>query len=170
MARGIMPYIDGLIRRTTTLKEAFRDMLADMAVRLAQSGLSRIFGSIAGSFFGGDALAGALQGAGLNAIPALADGGRIVRSGIFQINEAGGEARRLESGDVVFPHSLSREMARGVTGGGQPLALRLQLSDDLEARIVQGASAVADVKIEGFSQSELPAHVSALTQYERERM
>lgn len=120
MADSIMPYMDGLIRRTTTLKEAFRDMLSDMASQLMRSGLSRLFGSIAGAFFGGDPLAAALQGAGLNAIPALADGGRIVRAGIFQINEAGGEARRLESGDVVFPHSLSREMARGVTGRNGP--------------------------------------------------
>ncbi|MFN3275445.1 MAG: phage tail tape measure protein [Paracoccus sp. (in: a-proteobacteria)] len=118
----MQPYFSGVLRDARSLtdvfdniKSAFANMLSDMSSRLMSSGLSRLFTGMIGAF---DPLAGALRGAGLPAIPALAGGGKIIKSGLFQINEAGGEARRLASGDLVFPHDLSKEMAQGGGQGG----------------------------------------------------
>lgn len=163
---GVQPYLDGVIRRTTTLRQAWADMLQDMSSRLISSGLRGLMGSAFGALFPGDGLSAALRGAGLPAIPAMADGGRVMRAGLVQVNERGGEIRKLATGDVVIPHDLSKAAMQGQ----QQIVVRLQLSGDIDARIMSGAAQVADVKIERFAANELPGRVSGISQYEQERM
>ncbi|MEE3098337.1 MAG: hypothetical protein VX463_01075, partial [Pseudomonadota bacterium] len=157
--------IDG----TISVRDAFAAMLSDMSARLMSSGLNRVLGGIGGALFGGgDALAGALQGAGLNAIPAFARGTPFSPAGLARLNERGGEILNLPRGTQVIPHDISKRMADGA-GGGE-LLVRLQLSDDLDARIMRGADRAANVRVERFASAELPGRVSEIRQYEEERM
>ena len=162
-------YFQRVIEGTISVRDAFAAMLSDMSARLMSSGLNRILGGIGGALFGGgDALAGALQGAGLNAVPAFARGTPFSPAGLARLNERGGEILNLPRGTQVIPHDISKRMADGA-GNGE-LLVRLQLSDDLDARIMRGADRAANVRVERFASAELPGRVSEIRQYEEERM
>ena len=95
IAGGMMSHFDGVLSGAKNLtdvfdniKTSFANMLTDMAQNAMQSGLSGILGSVFGAI---DPLAGALRGAGLNAIPGLAAGGIVAWDGLTQISEMGGE-------------------------------------------------------------------------------
>ncbi|MCG6111329.1 MAG: phage tail tape measure protein [Paracoccus sp.] len=165
----LMPYMEGIIRRTTTVKEAFATMLQDMAVRLAASGLSSLLGRMAGSVFGGDALTGLLRGAGLSAIPAMAEGGRVMREGLVQVNERGGEIRKLATGDVVIPHDLSK-MAMRAQGGVTAVHVTASFDESGNLYVKRVAQQEADNRVGSFAENELAGRVSGISQYERERM
>lgn len=79
IAGGMLSHFDGVTKGAENLtdvfdnvKAGFANMLSDMASRMMSSGLSGILGSLFGAI---DPLAGALRGAGLNAIPSFAGGG-----------------------------------------------------------------------------------------------
>lgn len=109
LADNIQPYLHGIITGTQSVKEAFASMLQDMASRLISSGLTNILGSLFGAV---NPLAGALRGAGLNAIPAFATGTNYAPGGLARVNEMGGEIINLPRGSQVIPHDLSRQMVR----------------------------------------------------------
>lgn len=167
-AYTMAPYFQRVIDGTMSVRDAFASMLSDMASRLMSSGLNSILNGIGGAMFGGDSLAGALQGAGLNAIPAFARGTPFSPEGMARLNERGGEILNLPRGTQVIPHDISKRMADGAAGS--EVTVRLQLSDDLDARIMNGANQAANVRVERFASSELPGRVSEIQNYERERM
>lgn len=89
---GMSSQFQSIIQGTISVKDAFRSMLADMAAQYASSSLKGALGSIGGALLGAfDPLAGALRGAGLNAIPGLAAGGIVTWDGLTRISEMGGE-------------------------------------------------------------------------------
>lgn len=114
VAGGMMAHFDGVLSGAKNLtdvfdniKASFANMVADMAQKAMQSGVSGLLGSVFGSF---DPLAGALRGAGLNAIPAFATGTNYAPGGLAQVNERGGEIMNLPRGSQVIPHDLSKQM------------------------------------------------------------
>lgn len=128
MADQITPYFDNVLQGAESLgdvfdnvKASFADMLSDMASRLFSSGLSGILGSVFGA---GDALAGALSGAGLNAIPAFARGTPFSPDGLARLNERGGEILDLPGGTRVIPHDISKRMADGAAA---PASMKLEI-------------------------------------------
>ncbi|WP_072297759.1 phage tail tape measure protein [Paracoccus sp. SM22M-07] len=172
MAERFRSHFAGITDNARSLSDVFENvrtsflrLLDDMASRLMSSGLQGIIGGLFGAV---DPLAGALQGAGLNAIPAFATGTNFAPGGLARINELGGEIVDLPRGSRVYPHDISRRMADGA-GNGE-LLVRLQLSDDLDARIMRGADRAANVRVERFASAELPGRVSEIRQYEEERM
>ncbi|WP_411839248.1 hypothetical protein [Paracoccus sp. ME4] len=108
------------------------------------------------------------SGLGSLLVPSFARGTPFSPAGLARLNERGGEILDLPGGTRVIPHDISKRMA-AQSGDGQTV-IRLQLSDDIDARIMEGAGRAADVRIERFSQNELPGRVSNISQYERERM
>lgn len=124
MSDRFLSYFDGVANGASKLsdvfdniKSAFARMLSDMASNLMSSGLSSILGGLMGAI---DPLAGALRGAGLNAIPAFATGTANFAGGLARINERGEEIVELPSGSKVFPAGLSKRMVddAGPSGGG----------------------------------------------------
>ncbi|QXI63426.1 hypothetical protein CP157_01144 [Paracoccus marcusii] len=114
VAGGMLSHFDGVLSGARNLtdvfdniKASFANTLTDMAQNAMQSGLSGILGSVFGAI---DPLAGALRGAGLNAIPAFAVGTNYAPGGLAQINERGGEIVNLPRGTQVIPHDLSKQM------------------------------------------------------------
>ncbi|MFL2777736.1 MAG: hypothetical protein ACJZ88_00080 [Paracoccus marcusii] len=177
MADQITPYFDGVTQGARNLgdvfdnlKVRFADMVSDMASRLFCSGLNRILDSV---FGGGDALAGALSGAGLNAIPAFARGTPFSPEGLARLNERGGEILDLPGGTRVIPHDISKRMAD--RAGGSRDAPRVLVGVDLKngnitAFVDERAGMAAEARVARFSKAELPGEVATLTQYEKERM
>ncbi|MEO1949665.1 hypothetical protein [Thioclava sp.] len=108
------------------------------------------------------------SGIGSLLIPSFARGTPFSPEGMARLNERGGEILNLPRGTQVIPHDISKRMADGA-GGGE-LLVRLQLSDDLDARIMRGADRAANVRVERFASAELPGRVSEIRQYEEERM
>ncbi|TJZ86160.1 phage tail tape measure protein [Paracoccus hibiscisoli] len=161
MADRITPYFEGVTRDARNLSDVFDNvktgfarMLQDMASRLAASGLSRIIGGVFDSLFGGDALTGALRGAGLNAIPAMADGGRVLREGLVQVNERGGEIRKLATGDVVIPHELSKMAMRAQVGaeGNVHVTVSVDETGNLQAFVDRRAQGITAQGIQRYDQ------------------
>lgn len=90
------------------------------------------------------------------------------RGGWTELNERGAEIVNLPRGTQIIPHQLSKRMAD--QSGSASMVIRLELSDDIDARIMSGAQQAAEVRIERFAQNELPGRVSSIQQYELERM
>ncbi|SEN90745.1 phage tail tape measure protein, TP901 family, core region [Paracoccus alcaliphilus] len=59
---SITSQLDGIVRGTTSVKEAFANMLQDMASRLMSSGLSSLLGGLFGGFGGGLSIPGFASG------------------------------------------------------------------------------------------------------------
>ena len=108
------------------------------------------------------------SGIGSLLIPSFARGTPFSPEGMARLNERGGEILNLPRGTQVIPHDISKRMADGA-GNGE-LLVRLQLADDLDARIMRGADRAANVRVERFASAELPGRVSEIRQYEEERM
>ncbi|WP_052714507.1 phage tail tape measure protein [Paracoccus sp. S4493] len=177
-AAGILPYLDAISAGTIRTGDDFKKMLLDMAANLARSKLTSILTGLAAPFLGtvglqlmggGDALTGAMRGAGLNAIPALSAGGQILQPGLVQINEKGGELITLPTGATVIPHDLSRQVMESKPAG---VDVRVRVDNDgqLQAFVDRRATMAADTRVARFSQAELPGEVANLNQYERDRM
>lgn len=116
----------------SNIKSGFSNMLSDMANQLMASGFSRLLGGLIGSV---DPLAGALRGAGLNAIPAFASGVSNFEGGWARINELGGELVKLPSGSTVVPHGLSENMMDGANGGGGVVRVELVPNEQFDAHV-----------------------------------
>ena len=172
MAGGMLSHFDGVTRGARNLtdvfdniKASFADMLQDMASRMMSSGLNSLLGSLFGAV---DPLAGALRGAGLNAIPALATGTSYAPGGLSRINELGGEIVTLPRGAQVIPHDLSKEMMRGQGG-----AANMHITVNVEG--ANGDQHVIELVNQGVAQglsafdSALPGRVQQINAQPRRR-
>lgn len=173
IAGGMMSHFDGVLSGAKNLtdvfdniKASFASMVADMAQKSMASGLSGILGSVFGAI---DPLAGALRGAGLNAIPAFATGTNYAPGGLAEINERGGEIINLPRGSQVIPHDLSK---RAMQGQGGTSRIELTLSPDLEGRILsqaEGQSVQITQKGIGQFQKQMPNMVNDINRNHRRR-
>lgn len=110
MTDGMTSQFQGIIDGTLSVKDAVRNMLADIAAQYASSNLDSMLGSIGNAIFGGgDKLGSALSFAGLS-VPGFAVGTNYAPGGLAQINERGGEIVNLPRGTQVIPHDLSKQM------------------------------------------------------------
>ncbi|WP_282029836.1 phage tail protein [Paracoccus marcusii] len=173
MAGGMMSHFDGVLSGAKNLtdvfdniKASFANMVADMAQNAMQSGLSGILGSVFGAI---DPLAGALRGAGLNAIPAFAVGTNYAPGGLAEINERGGEIMNLPRGTQVIPHDLSKQMIQNQGGTSR---IELTLSPDLEGRILSQAEGQSvQITQQGIGQlrKQMPNMVNDINRNHRKR-
>jgi hypothetical protein len=121
------------------LKNAFISAIGDMASKLISSGIKDLLSSVLGGIGGGGGggwigkLLGGLIGGNANGTPNW-------RGGLSAVNERGGEIMNLPNGTQIIPHDISKRMA---DGAGGMAVVELRLSDDLDARIVDGATTVA---------------------------
>jgi hypothetical protein len=56
-------------------------------------------------------------------VPAAAEGGTVTSSGLVRVDEAGGEIKKFSTGDMIFPHDISMEIAKNIGenyGGNSP--------------------------------------------------
>jgi hypothetical protein len=56
-------------------------------------------------------------------VPAAAEGGTVTSSGLVRVDEAGGEIKKFSTGDMIFPHDVSMEIAKNIGenyGGNSP--------------------------------------------------
>ncbi|MBD9525205.1 phage tail tape measure protein [Paracoccus sp. PAR01] len=127
----MMRHFSGVIKGTTSVKEAFANMIQDMAAQAASSSLSNLFGVLGNVLFP-DPLTSALAAAGAPVIPGFASGVRNFKGGWARINELGGEIVKLPKGSDVIPHDISTRMADNVAKGQslQMQASELTLTDD----------------------------------------
>ncbi|MTH76311.1 hypothetical protein [Paracoccus aestuariivivens] len=126
-----------------SVKDALANIVAKLVEMRAAAAWDNAFSNFGGggslfasmgNFFrgGGDALAGALRGAGLPAIPGFANGVKNFSGGWAQINERSGEIVKLPGGSDVVPGGLSKIVAQKAGGALRPelQASQLTLTDD----------------------------------------
>jgi len=105
-ADSIMPYFDGVIRGTSSVREAFSSMLQDMASQLMSSGLRGLLGSL----FGG----GGFLGLG---IPGFATGGQ--HGGGWRIVGERGPELEATGPARYFTAAQTQQMLAGGGAGGE---------------------------------------------------
>lgn len=152
---GILPYFANVTKGAESLgdvfdnvKQAFGNMVSDMASRAMSSGLSNIVGSIFG---------------GLK-IPGFATGVDHFRGGMAMINERGGELAIMPSGSTVIPHGLSKRLLDRNTGNSAT-----SLSMVIDLRGTTGEKALDD-KIYAAGQkilSQVPAYIDEFNHRDR---
>ena len=98
--------------------------LRDMASGWLSGAAGKLFDGAMGSLFGG--------------IPEHAGGTNNFVGGLARVNERGGEIMNLPSGTQIIPNDISKRMASN--SGGQTV-IRLEMSPDIEARILQQSGA-----------------------------
>lgn len=131
------------------------DVLADMAGSWLSSTASNLFTS------GFNALWGGLK------LPAFANGTQSFVGGLARVNERGGEIMNLPKGTQVIPHDISKRMADNGGGGGQSV-IRLELSPDLEARVLQQAGRQS-LQIVQAADKRLPDRIAQINRNPRSR-
>ena len=171
----IAPYFNNITNGAKSLgdvfenvKAGFANMVADMAQKAMQSGLSGLLGSGFGAI---DPLAGALRGAGLNAIPAFATGTDYAPGGLAEINERGGEIVNLPRGSQVIPHDLSKQMLQGA---GQNVNIHVTAAFDESGNlyvknVARQEAASATQSMAAAQAKALPAQVQRIQTNPRRR-
>ena len=105
-ADSIMPYFDGVIRGTSSVREAFSSMLQDMASRLMSSGLQALLGGL----FGGGGFLGLR-------IPGFATGGQ--HGGGWRIVGERGPELEATGPARYFTAAQTQQMLAGGGAGGE---------------------------------------------------
>jgi hypothetical protein len=135
-SRGALRYILQLLQQIA---------MAQLRLHLLQSMSGRSGGGLLG-----------LLGRLLNpTIPALANGTRSFMGGMAAINERGGELAIMPAGSTVIPHDLSKRM---VDGGMGQAVIRLDLSPEIEARIMSRTEGMV-IQTARAQQAALPAAI-----------
>ena len=131
---SITSQLDGIVRGTTSVKEAFANMLQDMASRLMSSGLSNLLGSLFGGFGGG------------LSIPGFASGGS--HQGGFRI--VGEHGPELEATGAARYYSAGQ--TRNMLGGGpekQQVEIILTAPEGFTAAQVQQVQGISLKVVQG---------------------
>lgn len=150
-----------IIDGSKSAKTAVLELLAQVARTQLLNQIFRIpgMGAIGSSI--GNALTPTFSGGG-----STGDG---PRSG--GVDGEGGFYAVLHPKETVIDHTASGGgvMMQQEAASGR-LEVALMLSDDVDARIVKGASQVADIKIERFSQRQMPNQIAGMAGYSKERV
>lgn len=131
---SITSQLDGIVRGTTSVKEAFANMLQDMASRLMSSGLASILGGLFGGFGGG------------LSIPGFASGGS--HQGGFRI--VGEHGPELEATGAARYYSAGQ--TRNMLGGGpekQQVEIILTAPEGFTAAQVQQVQGISLKVVQG---------------------
>lgn len=137
--RGTMQSaFSGLVTGAKSLNESISDVLGKFADMLANQAFDALWGGGSGGGGGLGGFFGNLFGIGKNA-----NGTNNWRGGLTSVNERGGEIMNLPRGTQIIPNDISRRMASNSNsgGGGSQTVIRLELSPDIEARILQQSGA-----------------------------
>lgn len=144
---GIADSMANALLAGESLREGLAQVFANIAADILNSGIRNaiasqfggqgggfnILSAVSGFFGGGDALTGALRGAGL---PARARGGPVSAGQLYKVGEEGVEIFKPSTSGMIIPNSQI-----GAAGGaeGGTSVLMVELSPDLEARILSAA-------------------------------
>ena len=161
LKNSIKGALEGIIRGTMSVKEAFAAMLQDMASRLLSSGLDKLMSSIFGmGGGGGDPLAAALRAI----IPGFATGG-MHRGGYRIVGEHGPELEATGSARYFSAHKTA-----SMLGGSRDMNIHVTASFDETGnlyvkRVAQQEAASMGAQI----HQSLPQQVAAIRRDPRAR-
>lgn len=144
------------------LRQVAVSALADIGSSLFRSGLSGLFGSVIGSL---DPLAGALRGAGLNAIPAFATGG--MHSGGWRLVGENGPELEATGSARYFSASKTRDMMGG-SSQNVNVTVSVDQNGNLQAFVDQRASKAAQTMGAQINKA-LPSRVQQVSANPRKR-
>ena len=145
----------GIVTGTQSAREAIGRLLQDLARLMAQRAFQSLFGGLFGG--GGGFLSGLFGGF-------RADGGPVSSGRSYIVGERGPELFTPgASGQIT-----SNENMRGGGGGGQ-LTIRLDLSQDVEARIMENTGNQTVQVVRAYDKRTLPGSVARVNRDPRAR-
>lgn len=166
LAESMSGVFKEVISGTKSLPQAIGDMLSSIADQLLSSGLDRLFSSLFGGLFGGgDALTGALRGAGLSAIPGFANGG-YHNGGLRIVGERGPELEATGAARY-FSANQTRDM---LSGGARDVNVTVSVDENgnLQAFVDQRAEGKVRQGLGSYDRA-LPGRVQQINAHPRKR-
>lgn len=169
---GIMTMIDGMkkLKDATadwrdTLKSSFsslitgassfKDVLGNIAMKLAEMLASSAFDKIFGATGGSGWITSALGWLGIGS---NANGTNNWRGGLTRVNERGGEIMNLPSGTQIIPHDVSNRMADAAASRATMISVQAVPNPYFDIRVAEVAG-TGDVQMARAQQRAMPSAI-----------
>lgn len=165
---GLAGVFSSVIRGADSARSAVAGLLDRLADMAAQNAFKALFNGAAGTGVSGGSpnLFGQIASFLFGGVPAFANGG-LVPGGLTMVGERGPDLLNVPAGSRVFSAAETERMAQGGVS-----RVQLELSPDLEARILQAAAGQSvEITQSGLDQYDraMPARVNQIASDPRYR-
>lgn len=172
MKQALTDTFGAIVTGAESGRDAISALLKQMAETMASNAFMMFFNSFGNMGAGGGGWFGQLVTSAFGKVGANANGTDGWRGGLTMVGERGPELINLRSGAQVYSNRETQRLMSGGNGGGNT-KIQVDLSPDLEARVIEQANknavAISKGQINQFNKKVLPGSVKNYTRDPKKR-